>query len=1617
MLLCSTGNEDGILEIICTGDGPWTVIYAIDGVAQAPVSITASPFDLLSRRAGTYTIESVSDVAGCPNDGTGQASIQIISPLHISNIETDCNPTNTEYVVTFQISDGDPSTYAVSGLAGSISSTPPYIFTSDPQPNGSGFSVEVSDAGVCDPVTESVPIVDCGCTTEIGDMTPDPINQCGTNAVTANYDDTNQVFDPDDLLLFVLHTNSGVSLGTIIATNTIPEFGFDDQQMNYGETYYISAVGGSNDGSGSINLSDPCLAIAQGTPVVFYQAPTVVLQGSASLCEGESAILTFTFTGDGPWDVEINDGTSPTALNGISANPYELSVTPTSTTTYSVTQLSNENCPGTTQGTAIVEVHTAPEIVNVEFECNGTNTFYTVTFEIINGDPDSYSVTGNPGQLVGNIFTSDPIPNLEGYAFTVSDDYGCAISTADSPIVDCGCETEVGTMEPGPIEVCGPGTAIATYDPSGQAFDTDDIVLFVLHTGAGNQLGTILNTSSSPEFNFDDTTMDFETTYYISAVGGSDDGNGSINFNDVCLSISLGTPIEFHEEPQANLQGGGRICEGETFEMTVDLTGIGPWILAYNDGQQDIQLNVDESPFIFSTQPTQSTNYQLVSLNNIHCPGAVTGNAAADVVNIPEAINIDIICNTTNTEYVVTFEIQGGDPTSYAVDGGSGQLTGSLFTSDPIPNGSGYAFEVSDGNACGIFEVESPPIECDCSTESGTILLTAIEICGDGPAQFTHNADEVLDGNDLLLFVLHDGTVDELGTILQTQPTAEFSFDPIQMQYSQTYFIAAIAGNDNSGQINLADPCLSVSVGAAITFYAIPSGTISADPVLCQGDDGQLIFSLQGVGPFDVQYSDGTDLFDLTNIQNGHEISIQASATQTFTLLEVTDLGSGSCSISGLNEVALVEVNIPPFADIQPQASICNTGINGGETILDFSTLILSGDATGIWEDVDISGATGTWPMLDFEGAALGIYTFRYTTANAILPCENAIYEVEIEVRDCTCPDPSTLPPDPLCNIDGQLDLSSLQLASDPGSWIILSAPAGVNPATISGSVFNASGADPGDYLIEFRLTNVPVDCPETSTQTLTVVEGGWAGTAPAALAFCNNEQVSITLFDLLVDATANGSWQEVSTSTLAGDAFDAGTSTLQVEGLAAAEYRFEYVIDAQPPCDMSRTEVIIRVEQAVDAGLPIDPLSFCEEDENVLQLTDLLQNAEAGGIWQDVSTISTGAAFDAQNGNLNIAQLNSGSYQFEYNLAAVAPCASDAVDVTIEITPLPIADAGEVEPLDCGTLEVELGSQNTSQGPDFSYIWRGGVLDSTQLYPMVSRAGNYTLIVTNELSGCSAQDAVTVEVSEDVPILGASSIEISCFGDADGTILVEGVTGGTPPYRYSLNGAPFTTQATFQNLTPGTYTLQTEDAEGCLDQLSFELFEPEELNVGLTVNLDETSNLIRYGDSARLSALVTGEFDTVIWSPAELYENCIANEVSPQCLEWWVSPLVATTYYVNVANDRGCEDQDAITVYVEKQHPIFIPSAFSPNGDGENDVLHIFSGQEVKEIKSFLIFDRWGESVFSEFNFQPNDPAHGWNGQHRGKPLNPAVFVYVAEVVFKDGLVELFSGDVTLIR
>lgn len=96
---------------------------------------------------------------------------------------------------------------------------------------------------------------------------------------------------------------------------------------------------------------------------------------------------------------------------------------------------------------------------------------------------------------------------------------------------------------------------------------------------------------------------------------------------------------------------------------------------------------------------------------------------------------------------------------------------------------------------------------------------------------------------------------------------------------------------------------------------------------------------------------------------------------------------------------------------------------------------------------------------------------------------------------------------------------------------------------------------------------------------------------------------------------------------------------------------------------------------------------------------------------------------------------------------------------------------------------------------------------------------------------------------------------------------------------------------------------------------------------------------------------------------------------------------------------------------------PIRIPNAFTPNGDGKNEIFYIRGGPQGSRIKDFSIFNRWGQKIFQRTNIPTDDPAFGWNGSYKGVAVIPETYIYTVTLLLADKSSQVFNGTVILIR
>ncbi len=329
------------------------------------------------------------------------------------------------------------------------------------------------------------------------------------------------------------------------------------------------------------------------------------------------------------------------------------------------------------------------------------------------------------------------------------------------------------------------------------------------------------------------------------------------------------------------------------------------------------------------------------------------------------------------------------------------------------------------------------------------------------------------------------------------------------------------------------------------------------------------------------------------------------------------------------------------------------------------------------------------------------------------------------------------------------------------------------------------------------------------------------------------------------------------------------------------------------------------------------------------------------------------------------------------YSVEVTDSCGGVQMDeITITVDPATIVDLGN-DTLVCegDTLLISLNGFDKYQWFPKN-ILSCDTCSNAAISPVPNDTVEVTVVASTDL-GCYSVD--TIKIGTTIPVQTYDTL-LFCPGD---TVI--------------LFGEPVT--------EPGDYFGVFDREIGCDSTHTISLESIADLVLVLPADIT-----MELGDSVRLNPVTNGQNLIWQWSPSV---GLSCND----CEHPFARPFETTLYTLLITDENGCDASDEVLLTITKNRNVYIPNAFSPNGDGTNDVFHIYARGDISQILEFKIFDRWGEMVFADEKFQPNDPAHGWDGVFRGKIMNPAVFAYFAKVEFVDGVVTLFKGDVTLMK
>ena len=414
------------------------------------------------------------------------------------------------------------------------------------------------------------------------------------------------------------------------------------------------------------------------------------------------------------------------------------------------------------------------------------------------------------------------------------------------------------------------------------------------------------------------------------------------------------------------------------------------------------------------------------------------------------------------------------------------------------------------------------------------------------------------------------------------------------------------------------------------------------------------------------------------------------------------------------------------------------------------------------------------------------------------------------------------------------------------------------------------------------------------------------------------------------------------------------------------------------------------------------------------------------------------------------------GSYNISFT--ASGPCNAPAT-FTNSINVLSVTDS--FQNVSCfGDSNGYINVYVTGGFGEYSFIWNNGSFSSS-----ISNLGAGTYIVTvSESESCNVPDTIIITQPQLLLLTDSVKQPTCAGGGVNGSILVT-VSGGATPYHFTWTGG-----SSAQNLTglsPGNYALLLIDKNGCRDSLSANIIPVSQISVSAITDsayCGESNGAahlvvnggvapITYGwtpsvsDSSSASGLATGQYEVTITDATGCaitdtisvygknvvlqYPNlgidtfiCPGNEKIAlnagvfQSYFWQDSSTLqhynvvdSGTFWVVVTDSNGCKTSDTINVAQKCNNKLVVPSAFTPNGDGKNDVFKPLSIDAPVKY-AMHIYNRWGELVF-----ESNNIATGWDGNFKGKPQPSGTFIYYIQYTFTGQKEKGLEGAVELLR
>jgi gliding motility-associated-like protein len=336
--------------------------------------------------------------------------------------------------------------------------------------------------------------------------------------------------------------------------------------------------------------------------------------------------------------------------------------------------------------------------------------------------------------------------------------------------------------------------------------------------------------------------------------------------------------------------------------------------------------------------------------------------------------------------------------------------------------------------------------------------------------------------------------------------------------------------------------------------------------------------------------------------------------------------------------------------------------------------------------------------------------------------------------------------------------------------------------------------------------------------------------------------------------------------------------------------------------------------------------------------------------------------------------------------------------DINVPAFPAPIINNITTRPAVCNRNNGAIAINAESGAGKLTYSLDKFNYQNSNLYDNI-KGRNYTVYVKDSLD-CIVSKDVKVE---DIPPPTIDSLIIkpaTCFKDNGAIEIIASGKGGQ--ILYSLNGGNYVNTSRFNDLKRGLYTIAVKDTNNCL--VAQKVTVPNAAPI--VVELIESTPSVCDQNTGKLFIKAKGGMGKI--SYALNNDKFQADNTFPN--------LQRGEYRITIKDSANCQ-LDTLAK-VQSDCGIYVPNIFSPNEDGVNDFLSFYGdATTVEKVLTYKIFNRWGNLIYDNPNVMMNNAGDGWNGKVNGTVLQNDVYVYIIEVMLKDGRYVQKKGDVLLAR